>query len=212
MGVERLATGTVIDPILGGGFEARVVSSIQGAAGTGKTTLALLAARAAGTTAFLDTEGGLSLERVQQLRLNPKKLRVIRLTTFVEQVVAVGKLANLKDLNLVVLDSLPMLYRLELSDPTARKINAALARQLAVLSRLGHERQIPIIVTNQVYHRGGEVHPVAGSILDYWAKAIVHLEKRGRNREATLLKHRSRPVAKIRFRISGNGIEPAGLF
>ncbi len=210
--MPKLATGSVIDSLLNGGFESGVVSSIQGAAGTGKTTISLLAAKAAGETAFIDTEGGLSLERASQLGLNPKKLRILRLTGFAQQSVAVAKLPKIKRLSLVVLDSLAMLYRLELSDVTVAKVNKALANQLAILSELAHERDIPVIVTNQVYRKDGVVRPVAGQILEYWAKAILHLEKAGRLREATLLKHRSLASRKLRFRISENGIEAAGLF
>jgi len=101
MSCERISSGSaVIDHLLGGGFEKSVVSTIYGPAGSGKSTLCLLAlievVKSGKKVLFIDTEGGFSIERMRQLAPNADELlkRVIFLcpTTFEEQKKAFAKL------------------------------------------------------------------------------------------------------------------------
>ena len=91
--MARLSTGSeVLDELLGSGYEDDVVSTIYGPAGSGKSTLCLLAAISAAKdkkVIFIDTEGGFSVERLRQLTKDHervlKNIFLLKPTTFQEQ-------------------------------------------------------------------------------------------------------------------------------
>src|SRR3989338_2508843 len=124
--MERESTGTVLDKLLAGGLEPDCITTIYGPAGAGKTNLALLSAVTIALTGakviYVDTEGGFSVERLKQLTAEHEQVmeRILFLkpTTFQEQVSALGKLKSLasKSIGVIVVDTISMLYRLELGD------------------------------------------------------------------------------------------------
>lgn len=192
-------------------IESGTVTSIQGPAGSGKTTIALLFAFAVGgPVAFVDTEG-LSLERGRQLGGNLENLLVKRVNNFVEQSLVLKKLTKMKVAGIVV-DSLVTHYRLELLN-NVDKANRELLRQINFLSALAEAKKIPVLITNQVYTLEGETRSSAGDILKYHPKCIVALERLGdAKRRAVLLKHRSRAEGtSVKFLLTANGIAPVGL-
>ena len=68
---RRIPTESSIDRILGGGVERRTITQFYGPPGSGKTNitikLAVETARRGKNTVFIDTEGGLSVERIRQV-------------------------------------------------------------------------------------------------------------------------------------------------
>jgi len=118
-----------------------------------------------------------------------------------------------------------MLYRLELAEASKskeegkiREINSKLAGQLRILSEIARKRNIPILITNQVYSEflsKGEVesgkekavYMVGGDILKYWSKCLIELKilPNGR-RKAILRKHRSLKESEFYFIITNTGI------
>lgn len=196
-----------LDLLLGGGIESGIVTCAYGGAGAGKTNLSILFSRACapkGTVVYIDTEGGLSGERMNQVISDKgllKKILVKRVNDFSEQKNAIKKI-NIK-ISGIVVDSLTMLYRLE-NPETA---NRELAKQMQLLSGLAHEKNVPVLITNQCYVKDGKVRPVAGDVLRYWPKTILFLEKiRGNGRKITLEKHRSRPCGEsCTFKICNSG-------
>lgn len=92
-------------------MEPGIVTAFVGAAGTGKTTLALALARGAKTPYLIDTEG-ISLERVKQVGV--MHLKIARVREFEKQHELVTSLKVKPDL--LVVDSLVMLYRLKLME------------------------------------------------------------------------------------------------
>ncbi len=217
----QLATGSPVDTLLKGGLETDCLTTVYGPAGAGKTNFALLAAiqaaRAGKQVLYIDTEGGYSVERLKQLAHDYQhvleRILFFRPTTFSEQVALfpkLQKLANVK-IGLIVIDSISMLYRLELHDDP-RKINQALGKQLAVLTAIARQKDIPILVTNQVYSIFDErekVQMVGGDLLKYGSKCILELQiVPGNKRRAILKKHRSQaPEQEILFKIVEKGFE-----
>jgi len=231
-----------------GGYEKDIITTIYGPSGSGKTNFCLLAAISLALKGkkviFIDTEGGFSSERVKQIaggsEESSKALQSIILlkpVNFEEQKKAFGTiLKEIKDesnVGLIVVDGMTMLYRLELGEiketsaddrenaERIREVNRELARQLRVLAEIARNRNIPVIVTNQVYNtfispedraRGvlPEVRMVGGDLLKYWSKCLIRLENNSGKRRAFLVKHRSLKEKYLDFYILDEGIKKRG--
>ena len=221
--MERCSTGSkLIDNILEGGLENEVTTTIYGPSGSGKTNIAILAALYNAKDSkiiFIDTEGGFSIDRVKQMfpdthERRLKNLIIFKPTTFAEQTELfrnLEKFANEHEPKLIVVDSISMLYRLELGEREAYEVNKEMARQLSALRKISHKLKIPILLTNQVYADFDEkdaVKMVGGDILKYGSKCLIELIKFKTKRAAILKKHRSiKEGKKIVFEITSNGFE-----
>ena len=134
-----------------------------------------------------------------------------------------------KDISLVIIDSIAMLYRLELSEAIGAKnsekiseVNRNLANQLRTLNEIARKQNIPIIVTNQVYttfsqnqeekNLERQVSMVGGDLLKYWSKCLIELQNHYGKRKIILKKHRSLPMKELAFEIVDTGIKRRGLF
>ena len=217
------------DNWLNGGYEDDVITTIYGPAGSGKTNLCLIAASEAAKKGkkviYIDTEGGFSIARLEQVsdRKIAKNILIYKVTDFKEQREAFNKLIdNTKDIGLIVVDSMAMQYRLELGNANSEKndmkikmINRALSRQLRILNEIARKKQIPVLVTNQVYSDFNDrekVNMVGGDILKYWSKCLIELKKVGAGRrKAILRKHRSLPEKEFSFVINDKGINKSGF-
>ncbi|MBW3023269.1 AAA family ATPase, partial [Candidatus Woesearchaeota archaeon] len=121
---EVVSSGSAaVDKLLNGGYEKDVITTIYGPAGSGKTLLCLLAAISIAKTKkviYVDSEGGFSVMRLKQLTKEHKKvldnMLFLKPTNFKEQKKNFEKLKNLvnDDIGLIIVDSISMLYRLEL--------------------------------------------------------------------------------------------------
>jgi len=219
---QKVSSGSkVIDSLLNGGFEKEVISTIYGGSGAGKTNVALLAALNSAVNSevvFIDTEGGFSIERAQQLAKDAKQrlknVLVYKPTTFKEQekvFTELEKLSEKSGIKLIVVDSISMLYRLELGGADeAYHVNKEMARQMGILRKLSHDLKIPIILTNQVYadfKKPGDVKMVGGDLMKYFSKCIIKLEVIDKQiRKAELVKHRSLPNSSVYFEICEDGL------
>ena len=130
--------------------------------------------------------------------------------------------------SLIVVDSMAMLYRLELgdasnlkSDENVKKVNREIAKQMKIFSEISRKQNIPIIITNQVYSsflsleelKKGvqkETNIVGGDLFKYWCKCIIELKNDNLKRKAILLKHRSLPRKEMSFEIKDKGIFKKG--
>ena len=223
--MSKVSTGSKpIDFLLDGGLEKDIITTFYGPAGSGKTNIALSAsysvARSGKKVVFIDTEGGYSIERLKQLSGKSfdevsQRIILFKPTTFQEQkkyiLLTHDYVKNRKeDIGLIVVDSISMLYRLELGDEEAREVNRELARQLQLLADISRKMEIPVLVTNQVYSsfETGEIEIVGGDLIKYWSKCLVELKILEEGvREAILKKHRYLPEGrKVTFRITSGGL------
>ncbi|HLD43472.1 MAG TPA: DNA repair and recombination protein RadB [Candidatus Nanoarchaeia archaeon] len=221
--MERIPTGSkILDRMLHGGYERDIISTVYGPAGSGKTTLCLLCslcvARSGKKIVYVDTEGGFSVERLEQIAPDSKKVldKIVFLkpATFQEQKKAFQKLKEQMSnaIGLVVVDTIAMLYRLELGkSEEVYEINRELGRQISYLSVLARKMNIPVLITNQVYSNFDDrdtVNMVGGDIMKYWSKCLIELQiTPSGNRRAILKKHRSLPEdQEIAFKIVEGGI------
>jgi len=242
MKIRKISAGSYdLNKWLYGGYEKDIITTIYGPAGSGKTNFCLLAsvsqAKKGNKVIFIDTEGGFSIERFKQIAGQEyeeilKNIVLLKPVNFEEQKKAFSSLVKeIKKkgrIGLIVVDGMTMLYRLELAEAIKtkkeeeiRKINSELAKQLRILAEIARNKNIPIIVTNQVYSeflseqelkegkkRG--VKMVGGDILKYWSKCIIELKNERGRRKAILRKHRSLPEKELNFIITNSGVRKKG--
>ena len=223
----KTSTGTeVMDWLLEGGYEKDAITTIYGPAGSGKTNLCLLCISNSvkgKKVIYIDSEGSFSVSRFKQIcpdyKEVIKKILFLNPTNFSEQKKAFSKLKELVDDNtgLIVFDSVAMIYRLEMGKAKdIYKVNRELGIQIGFLTEIARKKNIPVIITNQVYadfEKKDKIKMVGGDLLKYQSKCLVELEKLEDGvRKATIVKHRSLPEGKsILFRIVDSGVEEVGL-
>jgi DNA repair protein RadB len=238
--VDKIMTGSHdLNVWLEGGYEKEVITFFYGPAASGKSNFVLLAAchnaKKGKKVIFVDTEGSFSVDRVKQISHGVpefilKNIVILKPTRFSEQQKAFSRiLAELrsKNVGLIIIDSLTMLYRLELAEARKRglsavqQINAQLADQLRSLHEIARKQQISVLITGQVYSeflseedwlagKTARVGVVGGDVVKYWSKCIIELNSKGGKRKAIIRKHRSLPPKEISFEILNEGIRKRG--
>lgn len=223
---HKLPSNSSLDELLGGGFEKGVITQVFGPPSSGKSnvtlTLAVNVAKHARKVIYIDTEGGISIDRIKQISGEDfsrvaANIIVFEPTTFLEQndnlrSIDVWLRKNHEEVDLLVLDSAVALYRVD--DMKSAKLNKELGKQMGILSKIARTYDIAVVLTNQIYSAfddegNSDMRAVGGTILQYWSKVILKLE-RGEEinqRVATLVRHRSIPEGKkVTFSINSNGI------
>ncbi len=241
---QKISAGSYdLNKFLYGGYETDIITTLYGPGGSGKTNFAVLVAvsqaKKGNKVIYMDTEGGFSIERVKQILGNKEELDkvlqniiLLKPTTFEEQELDFGKLLkNVKqgNISLIIVDSIAMLYRLELGDAIKsgedeqiKQVNRNLANQLRHLNEIARKQNIPVIVTNQVYaefisqeelkllNREKQVSMVGGDLLKYWSKCLIEVQNNHGKRRLILKKHRSLPEKSLDFEIINEGIRKKG--
>lgn len=217
---EKVSSGSeVFDRLLDGGYERGVVTTIYGPAGSGKTTACLMALAQVAReqkAVFIDTEGGFSVERLKLLAQDYEEILPRTLvhspTDFSRQDRDIHNLQRLGNrAGIVICDTISSLYRAERGEDNA-ELNRELARQVALLVELARTRDIPVLITSQVYadfEDKTSIRLIGGDILTYSSKCLIELQIIHSNkREAFLRKHRYLPERSMVFEIQGKGFLP----
>ncbi|MEM7823973.1 MAG: DNA repair and recombination protein RadB [Candidatus Aenigmatarchaeota archaeon] len=219
----RLPICAPLNKLLDGGLETGCLTNFYGPAGTGKSNIALAAAiaavRSGKRVAFIDTEGGFSIERLTQMcngTTNAVTDNIILLKPHdwdsqKETIRKLEKICAKENIGLIVIDSLVALWRIAVTEMNATEVNRELATQLSILANIARNRDIPVLVTNQVYAdiTTGKIEMSARNIVKWWSKNIIELSHAGRSgiRIATIRKARSQPEDKsVEFEITQNGL------
>jgi len=228
-----------------GGYEKDIITMIAGPPGSGKTNFCILVsasqAKKGNKVLFIDTEGGFSVDRLKQIIESNKEdqekilgnILIMSPVNFQEQKEIFPKILDKikKDgISLIIVDGMAMLYRLELGDAiqsgedeNIKRVNREMAKQMRILAEIARNKNIPVIITNQVYSKfqsmddenssnqqEREVNLVGGDLFKYWSKCIIELKHDGGRRRAILLKHRSLPNKSLSFDIKEKGIFKRG--
>lgn len=197
-------------------LEGGIITTIYGPSSSGKTCLCLQAAAEIikeKKVMYIDTEGGFSPERIQQLvNVAWDNIILFSPTTFEEQNRVIAQLKSIMNdrIGLIIVDSIAMLYRLEMhKNEDIQAVNRQLALQLAALTEIARKYQLPVLITNQVYARFDErntIKMVGGELVRYSSKCVIELQKNEKQRKAVLQKHRSLPEGiEINFEIQQQG-------
>lgn len=223
---HKITSNSSLDALLGGGFEKGVITQIFGPPSSGKSnitlTLAVNVARTNKKVIYMDTEGGISIDRIKQIA-GPdfsnvvNNIIVFEPTSFLEQndnlkAIEVWLRKNHSDVDLIILDSAVALYRVD--DMKSSKLNKELGKQMGILSKIARKYDVAVVLTNQIYNAfddegNNDIRAVGGTILQYWSKVILQLERGDEinKRVATLIRHRSIPEGKQAiFSITSRGI------
>ncbi len=244
---DKVSAGSFdLNKFLFGGYETDIITTIYGPGASGKSNLCMLVAvsqaKKGNKVIYMDTEGGFSIDRVKQFLQGNNEdtekvlgnIILLKPTTFEEQELDFGKLLkNVKNdtISLIVIDSIAMLYRLELGDAiqsredeNIRSVNRRLANMLKQLNEIARKQNLPVIITNQVYsefqkdrneqnyQEEKRVSMVGGDLLKYWSKCLIELQNNHSKRRLILRKHRSMPEKYLDFEITNLGIKKKGLF
>ena len=214
--MKRIQTGCKsLDDLLGGGIETGSITLFYGEAGAGKSNVCMQIAYTFmrnGTKAiYIDSEG-LSMERLEQIFVDAeirKKLLISQVHSMEEQSDRVGKAINLAEkdvIELIIVDSINMFYRLNHDDT---KVRNEFVRQVETLLGIARKKDIAVMLTSQVYsNMAGGVEFLGGHALSHNSKTIIRLDKISNNvRAAVVTKHRSLPEGRsARYKILPNGI------
>lgn len=215
-----------LDNLLGGGIESGSLTSLYGEAGSGKTNICLQLARNVvlngKKVVFIDTEG-VSFTRLKQISgedFDKVTKDILFFTPYsleeqeknVEDAV---HLAEAKDeIGLIVLDSATVHYRATFGEECEADGRKSLGRQVNLLLQVSRKKDIPVLITTQVYTdtKTNTFEPIGGHVLMHYAKAIIKLEKFGDGglRRAMIKKYRWRPEGiSAEFKLTENGVEGA---
>lgn len=248
---SKISAGSYeLNKFLFGGYEPDIITTLYGPGASGKSNLCMIVAvsqaKKQNKVIYMDTEGGFSVERIRQLISGKtalatkeevdnvlKNILLLKPTSFEEQELDFGKLlkhVKKRDVSLIIVDSIAMLYRLELGDAIKtgedekiHEVNRKLAHQLRALAEIARKQNIPILVTNQVYsefvkdnkeldYEARRVSMVGGDLLKYWSKCLIEIQYNRSKRKLVLRKHRSLPQRELAFEIINSGIKKRGLF
>ena len=206
-----------IDNLLGGGLVEGAITQVYGDSGSGKTNIALFTAFTASKMGkkiiFLDTEGSFHEQRVNQIfgrekNALLKNIKLINASNFDEQEKEIDKMTKY-GCDLIIIDSMTSLYRVERTDDNYYDVNKTLGKQALKLLSYARENRVPVLITNQVYRdiETGADEPVGGSILKYYSKIILEVKKTSEGRKAILKKHLSKKDGEeAEFQIVESGL------
>lgn len=235
--VSKIMTGSYdLNKWLEGGYEKDIITLFYGPYASGKSNFVMLAtchqAKKGKKVIYIDTEAGFSLDRINQITGNLpefvlENIVILKPTNFQEQKNAFLKLLKelreSKNIGLIIVDSMTMLYRLELAEARkkgveeVKKVNFDLAKQMSALYEIARKKEIPVLITSQVYAEflsdedwlaGKEagVNVVGGDVLKYWSKCIIELQNKDGKKKAIIRKHRSLPEKELNFEIVDEGV------
>lgn len=199
-----------LDDLLGGGIESGIITKIYGEAGTGKTNLCLQISRECiikgRKVVYIDTDEA-SIERLNQIctkNYDYKKILdnilFFKPSSFEKQEKMIYDTAKIKDIGLIIIDTINMFYRINL-ETDSEKAMRSFTRQVTNLQIVAREKNLYVVLTEQVYtDKKGDIKPFTNRDTENMVKTIIKLEKTGINkRQSTIMKHRSQPKGKKAF-------------
>jgi RecA/RadA recombinase len=205
-GILILPSGvSLLDRLFSGGVSTGLFTHVYGEAASGKSTIALqfvsAACRIGISTVYVNAEATSPVERLEQISGKKydelkKSVQFLVPKDFGEQAAIFDDLELFakEGTRLVVIDTLTKLYRAVLDDRDANYANhRELNRQAGILKGLARQKDMAVIVLNQVRSRMDgiiDIEPVAKNIMDYWADYVLRMDIGRTTGERILLRTR----------------------
>ena len=240
--IHFITTGSKnLDNLLGGkGVESKAITEVFGAFGSGKTQLALSLAvnvqlpkdkgGANGKAVYIDTEGTFRPERIKQfaegMGANPEKVLknifVARAFNSDHQILLIEKISEMikngEPIRLLIVDSLTAHFRAEFSGRgQLADRQQRLNRYLHDLMKLAEQRNITVLVTNQVMANpammfGDPTTAIGGNIVAHASTYRIYL-RRGKkdSRVAKLIDSPNLPDNETVFMVTTDGLKDVVL-
>jgi len=236
--VGKLTTGSsVLNELMGGGFESQGITELFGEFGSGKTQIAHQLAVSVqlpkdkggleGETIIIDTENTFRPERIAQmataLNLDPdealKKIRVARAYNSHHQMLLVEKaseIAKEHPIRLLVVDSLTAHFRAEyIGRGALANRQQKLNKHMHDLLRFAYLNNTVVAVTNQVQANpalmfGDPTRPIGGHIVGHTATFRIYLRKsKAGKRIARLIDSPHLPEGEVVIMLCEDGVRDA---
>jgi DNA repair protein RAD51 len=178
-----------LDEILGGGVKNAIITDIFGANGTGKTHLALQISlkplEEKFDVLFIDTTGEFRPERLLEMIKNRNlqdslldNLKIARVTNTKEQIKLLDKIKNLENISLLIVDNIANLFAYEYSkkEQFMQKYTEFM-KYMYNLALIGLEKQIPIVITNQLLEKPNTEYEKLDFIINNFTHQKIKLKK-----------------------------------
>ncbi len=223
---------SMLNELLGGGIETGAITECFGEFGSGKTQIAhTLAVNCqkqdpSAIAVYIDSENTFRTERIKQLAegcgLNPEKvlgnIKVAKAYNSDHQMLLAEKVEDLikkQNLNVrvVIVDSLTAYFRAEfVGRGTLAERQQKLNKHMHKLSRLAHQYNVCVYVTNQVMSKpdmffGDPTAAIGGNIVGHASTFRIYLRKGKKgSRVAKLIDSPSLPEGEAPFFVETSGL------
>ena len=223
---------SMLNELLGGGVETGAITECFGEFGSGKTQIAhALAVNCqkqdpSAIAVYIDSENTFRTERIRQLAegvgLNPEKvlgnIKVAKAYNSDHQMLLAEKVEDLikkQNLNVrvVIVDSLTAYFRAEfVGRGTLAERQQKLNKHMHKLSRLAHQYNVCVYVTNQVMSKpdmffGDPTAAIGGNIVGHASTFRIYLRKGKKgSRVAKLIDSPSLPEGEAPFFVETSGL------
>ena len=206
-----------LDKIFSGGLQNGIITEISGLRGTGKTQLALQFAiellNNDKKILFIDTTIEFRPERfleiIQSRNLSPsilENLHVSHVTDTQKQIEVLKNLVN-DDFSLLIIDNITDLFSFEYSKKEYLiEKNTNFGNYMINLSKLTQSKNIPIIITNQIFSHDNINYQRMHMHLENYIHQKIQLEKI-RNKYICKVSSPFIHETKFHYKITNSGIE-----
>ena len=227
----KLKTGTLIDDMVGGGFEAGASMLLYGEYGSGKTeTCFTMAVLCPDVVIYIDCEGSFKWSRIKEIcdqrNLDYKvifgKIKLFQPQNWVELLMVMNQLPSPSDvgkIGLIIIDSLTKLFRgIEFAGRQELQVKQPPLRELMLTSQeIAKVFECVVIFTTQIYEspnanafmpEWASFHAVGGASIEHQASYVMFLRRaQGNVRIARLTDSDWKPLSERPYIITAKGIE-----
>lgn len=227
----KLKTGTLIDDMVGGGFEAGSSMLLYGEFGSGKTeTCFTMAVLCPDTVIYIDTEGSFKWTRIKEMcdtrGLNYKeifkKIELYQPANWVELMILIRQLpspADVGKIGLIIIDSLTKPFRgIEFAGRQELFVKQPPLRELMLSSQeTAKTYECAVIFTTQIYETPNanpfmpdwaSQKPVGGASIEHQASYVMFMRRaQGNCRIARLVDADWKCLSERPFMITAKGID-----
>jgi len=232
-GQVKLKTGTLIDEMVGGGFEAGASMLLFGEYGSGKTeTCFTIAVLCPDTVVFIDCEGSFRWSRIKEMcdsrdldyKVVFAKIKLFQPANWVELMMTLAQLPSPADegigkIGVIIIDSLTKLFRgIEFAGRQELQVKQPPIRELMITgTEIAKAYECALIFTTQIYEspnasafmpKWASFKAVGGASIEHQASYVMFLRRaQGNVRIARLTDSDWKPLSERPYLITVKGIE-----